>query len=411
MQPYETVDQEDSRMKKMWLLSPFFLSMLSLPLCAEDLAEGDVKEKSNIAKGALFMQKKSHKSWGKNCMPQDKDCTSCCLPEISYRLPADFNGYNTFVEALVWQVQEQASHFVATPNNDSALHLPTTSSALHGRIQSASFDWNGGVRVGFGYTFVRDAWQALAQYTWYHTEGDNEFSEDGPITPFTTEFLMATFTNLQGGGLLEAKNSAHFTYQMADVLMARRFLVKDRIQLNFSLGATGGYIKEKFHVTYRNASMNTYVANSWAFGGGGLRTGIDANWHIVQGFGFFGKLSFAAILGNYGSHNRITADRPGISSFAVVTAPHIADVEYSGIFLLPTTQIALGFDWYRSFTNCWVSGVKVAVAGEFNHLSNLQQVFKTTMDATAPNYPGQLYARDVGSVYMYGANVRVGADF
>jgi hypothetical protein len=392
-------------MKKMWLFSPFILSLLASPLFGEDLLMGESIDKSEIAKGYIIgqSQKKLRNS-------KDKNCTSCCSPMMDYRLPADFNGWNSFAEVLVWQVQEQGSEFVATPNAHSAIDVNVNQTQLLGDIQSLSFDWNGGLRLGLGYTFVRDSWQVLGQYTWFATSGSNTFSAAFP-TSATTEWLMPTFTDIEGSGLLNASSSSHFSFQMADLLMARRFLVKDQIQLNFSLGATGGYIKENSHVTYENVGMSSYVANRWGFGGGGLRTGIDGNWHIGYGFGCFGKFSFAAILGQYGNNNRITADSPGLDGSGNLASPKIANTEYSGIFLLPTTQITLGFDWCQSYTNCWISGVRVAVAGEFNNLSNLQQVFKNPTETTSPTYFGKLYVRDVGSVYMYGANVRLGADF
>ncbi len=384
----------------MWLLSPFILSMLASPLCGEDVSAGEGMEKGELTQRPLFMQSQ-----------KKQPCTSCCSPALNYRLAPDFYGYNTFVEYLIWQTQEQGSHFVAKPNSSSSINTTFNKTQLLGDIKSASLGWASGVRVGFGYTFERDAFQLLGQYTWYSTSGSNSFSVSSPISASTTTFLMPTFTDIEGAGLLNAASNTEFSYQMADLLLARRFIVKDQIQLNFSLGATGGFIKEDFHVTYENQTENTYIANDWGFGGGGLRTGIDGNWHMGYGFGFFGKFSFAAILGNYGNSNRITADAPGADGTGSTSSPIVSDTQYSGIFLLPTTQIALGFDWTRSFKNCWISAVKASVTGEFNNLSNLQQVFKDPSGVTSQTYYGKLLVRDVGSVYMYGANVRLGADF
>ncbi len=388
----------------MWLLSPVILSLLSSLLFGEDLSANQTVDKSQIASSYAFAQQQ--KTWRDS---QDKNCTSCCTPIQDYRLPADFNGWNSFAEVLAWQVHEQGSQFVAKPNDDAIIDVNVNQTELLGNIESLSFDWNGGLRLGFGYTFARDSWQLLGQYTWFATDGENSYSVPTPNAS-TTTWLMPTFTDIEGAGLTKAESSSNFSYQMYDLLMARRFLVKDEIQLNFSLGLTGGYIKENCHITYENVAMNTYIANSWGFGGGGLRTGIDGNWHIGKGFGFFGKFSFAAILGSYGNSNRISADSPGLDGSSLLASPRIANTEYSGAFLLPTTQIALGFDWSRSYTNCWISGVRVALAGEFNNLSNLQQTFKDPMD-TSSNTFSKLYIREVGSVYMYGLNVRLGADF
>jgi len=388
-------------MKKIWLLSPFILSLLSSPLCGDEGLKSNTADKNEVASNYTFSQK--HRGW------KEKACKTCTSPAQNYRLPVDFNGWNSYAEALIWQIQEQGSYFVASPNEHSTVDLVANQTQLLGEVNSLSFDWNGGLRLGLGYTFFRDSWQLLGQYTWFSTEGDNSFSVRFP-TGTTTQWLMPTFTDIEGGGLHEAESSANFSYQMADLLLARRFLVKDQIQLNFSLGATGGYIRENSHISYENIGNNTVVVNHWGFGGGGLRTGFDANWHISRGFGFFGKFSYAAILGQYGTRNRIAADGPGALGSGLVSSPRIAHTEATGLYLMPTTQIALGFDWTRSFANCWISGVRLAVTGEFNHLSNLHQIFKDPIGSVPPTF-GKLYVRDVSSVYMYGADIRLGADF
>jgi hypothetical protein len=79
--------------------------------------------------------------------------------------------------------------------------------------------------------------------------------------------------------------------------------------------------------------------------------------------------------------------------------------------LMPTTQIVLGFDWCRTYDRCSLSAVRISVAGEFNNLAELQQIFKVTKAPTPPSADSAPLFRDVSSVYMYGANVRVGVDY
>ncbi len=380
-------------MKKMWLLSPFILSMIASPLFGDQGGE--------IARGALFGQ-----SQKKQTCSKEKSCTSCCPSQMDYRLPSDFHGATTFAECLIWQVQQQASHFVITPNSHSAIDPLYPRTEGLGTVQSAPFDWNSGVRVGLGYTVKRDAWQALGQYTWFETDGNETYSIASPSAS-STEFLMPTFYAQSTTGTRSATSNVYFSFQIGDLLATRSFLATEQIKFNFSIGATGGYIKENFHIIY-SAVNNTYVQNNWAFGGGGFRAGLDSNWHIGYGFGAFGRVSFATILGQYTNTNRITADGPILASSI---PSHIASTTYQGIMLMPTTQIALGFDWCRAFTNCPISAVNVAVAAEFNNLANLQQVFKETKAPSSPISANAPMFRDLSSVYMYGANVRVGLDY
>jgi hypothetical protein len=378
-------------MKKMWLFSPLILSILSSPLFGEQNGE--------IAKGTVFSQ-----SQKKQACVTDKNCSSCCSPQMDYRLPSDFHGATTFAECLVWQVQQQASHFVITPNENSTIDSFYPNTEGLGEIQSASFDWNAGVRVGLGYTALRDAWQVLGQYTWFSTSGDATYEAPSLAG---SQVLMPTFYVQSTTGTTAAKNDVDFSYQMGDLLVTRSFLPTEQIKLNFSFGGTGGYIKENFNAVY-SATNNTYVQNNWSFGGGGFRAGLNSNWHIGYGFGVFGKVSFAAILGHYANFNRITADGPIVSSGNPI---YLADTNYKGILLMPTTQIALGFDWCKTFTKCRISGVNVALAAELNNLANLQQVFKVPTATSLPTEDQAPMLRDLSSVYMYGANFRVGLDY
>lgn len=381
-------------MKKIWLLSSFILSMAAAPVFGQQSDESP--------KGTLFQRR--------HTCPADRKCTSCCKPSMHYRLPSDFTGLTAYAECLVWQVQQQASHFVITPNEDSTLDLNTPNTEGLGRIRSASFDWNPGVRVGLGYTTKRDFWETLAQYTWFSTSGSRTHSRSSEASP--SDVLMSTFYS-SPNTITSARNTVSFSYQMGDLLAKRSFLPTEQIKLCFSLGTTGGFIKEQSKITYESLN-NTYVKNSWSFGGGGFRAGLDSNWHIGKGFGLFSRVSFAAILGHYANSERITTDGPAENPLtqAVVPFPnHLANSDFSGILLMPTTQFALGFDWTRSFTNCCISGVNLALATEFNNLANLQQVFKTTSAPTTPTIDKAPTFRDTSSVYMYGVNLRLGVDY
>lgn len=378
-------------MKKLWLLSPFILSMLVSPLFGDE-EMSVLMDNNEIAKCTYLGQKRN--------MNAERSES-----EMDYRLPADFWGVDTFAEYLIWQVQEQASYFTV---NDTPLRFDPNypDTYAQGHVRSQAFDWSSGVRVGAGYSFGRDVWQVLGQYTWYTTSGQSSFGVNAPLL---NTFVMPTLTNVTVNGPVNASSNSDFSYQMADLTLASAFLATKQIQFNYSFGATGGFIKEHWNVQYHDAGgpgtgVSTYNHNDWAFGGGGLRAGLDTNWHVGRGFGFFGKVSFAAVLGQYTNHERITNDTSSSTAANI-----IANSTYQGIMLLPTSQFILGADWCRTFSDCSVSAIRISIAGELNHLSDLQQVFKTTYINTPTQDKNT--TRDVGSVYMYGGTAHFGIDY
>jgi hypothetical protein len=392
--------------------------MLTAPLSGEE-ADAISTDANDLARGFVIGKGFKRKS-DQSDKPDKSDCTSCCDPMMNYRLPTDFWGYDAFVEYLLWQVQEQPTYFV-TNNTPSTFDNNYPFTYAQGTLRSQKFNWSSGVRVGFGYSFERDTWQVLGQYTWYKTEGNKAYKVQTPLRApngsfVSTNYLMPLNFKSQGVGVANASSSGYFSYQMADLLLSSAFLATKHIQFNYSFGLTGGYIKQNQNVVYVDAPAlpspfplppnNAYWHNHWKFGGGGLRAGVDTNWHVGRGFGLFGKMSFAAILGQYKNHLDNSSDGPFIALYDFI----IQDTDFEGILLLPTSQFILGFDWTKTFTNCWISAVKISLAGEFNYLSNLQQTFQSNSDLDLP-ISGKPTLRDVGNVYMYGGTAHAGADF
>jgi hypothetical protein len=222
-----------------------------------------------------------------------------------YQEPMDFHGGSAWVDYLFWKVSQQACYFVITQNQqippaDISANIVDTEGL--GRFRSARLGWNSGFRVGLGYTTKHDAWKFFGEYTYYSTDGTKKYHRSAD----PNLYLFGTFTDISNAfitGSTEAESHSKFNYNIVDLLLSRRMMMSQQVLLNFFLGFTGAFMNEDWDVSYLSPVNNTYIENDWNFNGGGLRTGLDSNWHFGKGFGLVGKASFGAVLGRYHNHS------------------------------------------------------------------------------------------------------------
>ncbi len=338
-----------------------------------------------------------------NCPPVTPRCDPCdCI--IDYYNPLVFNGWDLSAEILIWTVQQKSSTFVLTPDN---IHQPFPASDQSiadslGKYKSAKFHWRPGFRVSLGYTFERDAWDFLGQYTFYGTSGNDTATR--PSAP--TLYLEPTSRAIEpsADGLNEIKSRTHFSYQVAELFLSRRFLPGCQILLNFFAGPTGAWISEKWKVTAVDSNVQTKTWNRWIFSGGGMRGGLDANWHFGSGFSFFNKLSFATLVGSY--ENRKKCQVTGGASTLLL--PYIWDTKEEETWVVPTTQMEFGLNWGYRFCR-W--SLSLQAAFEVNTWYDLHQYHQASGVNPAPANQNKPDYRNASSVNLWGATVRANFSF
>ncbi len=335
-----------------------------------------------------------------NCPPLMPYCNPCdCI--IDYYPPLIFTGIDCTLEFLYWTVQQKASTFALTPNG---IHQPFPPSSLAdsiGKYKSASFDWSPGFRLGLGYTFERDAWHVFGQYTWYTTSGKNRATR--PTDP--TLYLEATNRELSnssdGVDLLISKTNFH--YQMADLLLARRYLPACQILFNFFTGGTAAWIHEKwkvngFDITGASPNVADATQNNWKFKGGGIRGGLDVNWHMGAGFGLYNKVSFAGLVGSYRNSRKTSVAPAGISG---TLTPNVRNTTESDIWVVPHSQLELGLNWNHRFCT-WSMALQAAF--EINTWYDLHQLHQDATGFSLPNND-RLDIRNASDVKLWGLTV------
>lgn len=346
-----------------------------------------------------------------NCPPVHPHFDSCdCV--MDYFKPIVFNGFDLHLEWLFWKVQ-QKSTYVLTANQIPQPSPPSTIGDSIGKYRSPEFDWSSGIRLGLGYTFYRDAWKLLGQYTYYETSGsDSANRSDNPEF-----YLQPTIRSITTSpiGIDRIRSNTDFNYQVFDFLLSRRFLPGTQIIFEFFAGPTAAMITEKIKVTSSdvlsaNPAVTTTSKNRWSFTSGGMRVGFDATWSIGYGWGLYNKSSFATLVGAY-ENKRETDISERVTSGIIVTPnllfPHLRRTKQEETWVVPATQLEFGLNWNRQFCN-W--GIMLQGAFEVNTWYDLHQLHQDAQNPNGPTFDHLDY-RNASPVNLWGMNFRVNFSF
>lgn len=343
----------------------------------------------------------------------DQTASACPQPQptlesdlINYYNPPTFTGFDLSIEWLFWTVQQKSSTFVLSPNGIHQPYPPEPNADAIGKYHSASFDWNSGFRLGFGYTWERDFWNLEGQYTFYVTHGSDCVNR--PIT--LTLYIEPTNRDVSESpdGVDSMKSHTRFHYEVADLLLSRRFFPSEQIILNFFTGATGAWIHENWKITGVDVAsadpfVTTVTKNNWMFNGGGIRTGFDTDWHIWQGISLFNKFSFAALVGYYTNMRRTQLIYVPASASENLR-PNVRHTNECETWIVPTTQIELGVNWNHRFDS-WSLNLQAEL--EINTWYDLHQLHQDHPLFSSPN-SDRPDIRNTSPVNLWGMGLKAG---
>jgi hypothetical protein len=345
-----------------------------------------------------------------NCPPQRPLCNPCdCI--FDFYNPLIYNGFTITAEWLYWKVQQKASTFVLNPHGMHQSFPPSTLSDALGKYQSAKFNWSSGVRIALDYTFKRDAWNFLGQYTYYGTDGSaNVFRPSNP-TLYIEPTVRGVILPSPSDGADQMVSKTLFSYQGIDLLLSRRYLASCQILLNFFSGATAAFIHEKWKVSSyytvgADPNISIETQNNWSFDGGGIRTGINADWHMGWGFGLFQRFSLAGLIGHYSNKRKTRFDPPNIIQEGRNTFNPVRNTVQYETWVVPNTQLAFGLTWNRRLSS--YTSMRVMAGFEANTWYDLHQFHQDGESLQLPNRE-HLDIENSSAVNLWGLNL--GIDF
>ncbi len=222
-------------------------------------------------------------------------CESCCdipaEPTIAgYNAPGRINvcgshdAYMT-VSFIYWKIEENI--FVAKFKANG-----TDANNDRSKFTTMNYDYKTGFKVGFGYNFEYDDWDAYIEYTRYHAT--NDISRSKPSWSQFMEPIYNRKTATTGDGI---DFKLKLEYDFLDLDLSRWQYEGQKLLLKAFLGVHGAKLDQTitsvFHINSLNITNSSlYILKQWFIG---PRIGFFYKWKIFNCFSLSSKGSTALL--------------------------------------------------------------------------------------------------------------------
>jgi hypothetical protein len=296
-------------------------------------------------------------------------------------------SFFVYGDFLYWKTQEDGLDFIYDDRINNG-----NNNGLSGDIKRATYAWQPGFKIGFKYQFnFYNEWVLDGQYG-YITPNNTQEIFNPENKQMSSTFQMPTNFTMH-----KAHSRTKITNHFADLLLERYFKNISKIKLGFLSGLSAIWIKRDWVLKFYDYGNNIRVIKpSWHFKGVGLKTGLDFDWILKNGFFWSGKSCIAGIFGNFDSWMK-TYDLP---SNTLYENSHLDDFR-----IVTNVQFLLGPSWQKDFNNF---NLKLYANYETNIWFNLAQVNRSSYQTTASN-PQSRFTKN--TLQMYGLTLFASINF
>jgi len=312
--------------------------------------------------------------------------TASARPEV------DGAGAYFMIDAVVWKANVGGSEYAYT-DNDALAAYP-----LSGSMKDVDFGWDWGVKVGLGYNFEHDNWEADFLFTYFSSSEGNNVSAGtaSSIVP------LKGAADLGGADLdfcTRATSNYRFVYDNIDVELARNYFVSKSLSLRPHFGVKSSWLTLKQSVRYTGGAFsgNTFLNKDQSkFWGIGPAAGMNSKWHLCQGFSFFGDVSGALLWGYYKvNHLENNTHAPTVDNIYISANMHR---------FCPTAQLALGIS-YDSYMNDDKQHIGISLGWETIYYWRVNQMLQIV------DFASRKYSRVSEDASMQGVTLHIRWDF
>ncbi len=278
--------------------------------------------------------------------------TECCelvYPSCRFDVTCGWDVYFT-AEGLWWIAKENGLVYAQSgssgPNVTTEAVPPDPSSFnFKGNLQRVEPSWDWGFRIGLGYNFCYDEWDAKATWTDYRT------SEKKTST--------GVLLNLWGHSDVASSNNAStikadwdLKYDTFDLELGRGFGAGRCFCLRPFLGIRAAWTDQTFQTfadvilpedTQSQGPLSLDLKATSDFSGAGFRFGLDGRFDFCWDVSLFGLASYSLLYGSFDTDFKESTT--GLTVQDLV----IASSEDSFHMGLSSLQLALGLQWNRSY--------------------------------------------------------------
>lgn len=280
--------------------------------------------------------------------------------DMDLNCPRDFYLH---VDGLMMQAKQDGMDFAIQDSSTPVDSSPIT----NGRVEGFSgnnhdWDYNPGMRFGFGFYLDHDAWNLDFNWTWLNI---TNYEHANATTAGGVEIPLWELGAATPGDQIGARTSAVWDadYNTLDVRLAKPYYVSRYLVMKPHFGARAAWIDQHFSVDYGGTGAvtdgigtRTIHHGNNDFWGIGARAGVDSDWILGKGWCLFGNVATSILFGKFEIDQNLTF--PGAASQGF-------DIKYDYYQNTPNFEIVLGLGWGMHF-NKKRNHIGVKAAYEFH---------------------------------------------
>ncbi len=325
--------------------------------------------------------------------------------DVNLACPADFYVNAAF---LILQAKQDGMDFGIRDSDGPSLPLN------HGEVLGFShdnddWDYNPGVRVGFGFYLHHDAWTIDFDWTWLNITNYQDFSTS------SSEIILPIWlppTSEAGGSdgpsstwkSVSAKWDS--SYNTIDARLGKPYHISRYVVFKPHFGFRAAWIDQHFSVHhnglyYYGAVSPVHHGNN-SFWGVGARAGLDSDWIVGKGWQLFGNLAGSMLFGKFEIDQSVGLGSGGANAGF--------NLDYDSYQNVPNVEIQLGIAWNKYF-NKNKYRIGVAAAYEFHEWFdqfNMKRFFGSTTSTSVYQWQADTAAR--GNLTLNGFSVKLQLD-
>jgi hypothetical protein len=285
--------------------------------------------------------------------------------------------------------------------------------------RTPDFDWTFAFKVGIGYKFCHDGWDAHFEYTYYRNTATDSYSTEYPtaLSPEQTSVFLITAQNqaaIIGSAYpqyaTDGSSSIRLTFNDINLDLGRDYFVSKNLSLRPSFGLKASWITLRGETTYSGGGTaytvtvpvggtsdtvnvtglgpNTVYVNRYQkFVGIGPRASVDSKWHLGNDISFYGDVAGALLFGYFRNTSNGTYSANPTNSFSYSNKFHA---------LVPTGDCELGLV-YDKYVMCDTQHFSISLGYETQYFWDINY---TSFSGETPYGLG-----------MYGVNLDLRWDF
>lgn len=211
----------------------------------------------------------------------------------------DGYGFDITLDVLYWRSTAENTVYSVT-DQSSSVTLPWS-----GEMQEVNPDFDWGFRVGAGYNFDYDNWDAQAQFTYFNnTYGSTTNTGNVDVTNITRapRFIISG-TAVNPFYADTASSDYDMWFGNLDLQLGRSYYVSSDLSLRPFVGLQSAWIDINQKTTYSGGTVlqdNAVYANDESdFWGLGPEVGLGSKYHVGNGVSIFGSATGGLLYGRY----------------------------------------------------------------------------------------------------------------